>query len=141
MKLTLVNSTQTKVPKTLFTELLKRLPKVLPPLTQTELELLLTTDEEIHALNKAYRGKDRPTDVLSFTLDEPKTLGQLVISIPRAQQQAEDLGQTLNEELRFLFTHGLLHLLGYDHEDPEEEKRMLEKTYALLGRTAPHPHA
>lgn len=141
MKLILNNVTRTKVSKSLFTDLLKRLPTVLPNIGQSELELLLTTDEEIHELNKTYRGKDRPTDVLSFTLDDPNTLGQLVISIPRARQQAEDLGQTLEEELRFLFTHGLLHLLGYDHEEPEDEKQMLQKTYAILGRTAPHAHA
>jgi len=140
MKLTLVNQTQTRVPKTLFTEILKRLPSVIPDVPQTELELLLTTDEEIHALNKTYRGKDRPTDVLSFGLEDETTLGQLVISVPRAAAQAEEIGQSLNEELRFLFSHGLLHLLGYDHEDPADEKIMLEKTYAVLGRP-PGPHA
>lgn len=134
MKLTLVNSTQTRVSKTLFADILKRLPSVVPAFSQTELELLLTSDEEIHALNKTYRGKDRPTDVLSFTLDDPKTLGQLVISVPRTQEQAEQLGQSFEEELRFLFSHGLLHLLGYDHEDPADEKIMLAKTYALLNR-------
>lgn len=134
MKLTIVNSTSTKVPKTLFTTILKRLPEVLPPIAQSELELLLTTDEEIHALNKTYRGKDRPTDVLSFGLEDDTNLGQLVISIPRAKEQAVQIGQSLNEELRFLFAHGLLHLLGFDHEDPADEKVMLEKAYKLLGR-------
>jgi probable rRNA maturation factor len=134
MKLTIVNATETRVPKTLFTTILKRLPEVLPPITQTELELLLTSDEEIHALNKSYRGKDRPTDVLSFGLEDNTNLGQLVISIPRAKEQAVQIGQSLNEELRFLFAHGLLHLLGFDHEDPADEKIMLEKAYKLLGR-------
>jgi len=134
MKLTIVNSTSAKIPKTLFTTILKRLPEVLPPISQTELELLLTTDEEIHALNKTYRGKDRPTDVLSFGLEDDTNLGQLVISIPRAKEQAVQIGQSLNEELRFLFAHGLLHLLGFDHEDPADEKVMLEKAYKLLGR-------
>ncbi len=134
MKLTVVNSTKTRVPKTLFMKILDQLPKVIPGITQTELELLLTTDEEIHALNKTYRGKDRPTDVLSFGLEDPTNLGQLVISVPRAREQAEQIGQALNEELRFLFAHGLLHLLGYDHEDPADEKIMLGKAYKLLGR-------
>lgn len=135
MKLILKNNNHQKISKTLFTDLLKKLHVVVPELTQKEVELLLTNDLEIHALNKTYRGKDRPTDVLSFGLEDPVNLGQLVISIERAQEQAERLGQSLEEELRFLFTHGLLHLCGYDHELPEEEAIMLQKTYQILGRS------
>lgn len=134
MKLTYLNQTETPISKALFTALLKRLPLVIPGISQTELELLLTGDAEIHELNRVYRGKDRPTDVLSFGLEDPVNLGQLVISVERAREQAAQIGQSLEEELRFLFAHGLLHLLGYDHEEPEEEKVMLEKTYELLGR-------
>lgn len=134
MKLTYTNSTSKKIPKTLFTSLLKNLPKVVPAVTQKEVELLLTNNEEIHALNKTYRGKDRPTDVLSFGLEDPVNLGQLVISVERAEEQAKEIGQSLEEELRFLFAHGLLHLCGFDHEVPEDEAIMLPKTYQLLGR-------
>ncbi len=134
MKLTFKNDTSVKIPKLLFTKLLKDLPKLLPSLTQTEVELWLTTNENIQALNKSYRNKDRPTDVLSFGLEDPVSLGQLVISVERAEEQAKEIGQSLEEELRFLFAHGLLHLCGYDHEDPEEETVMLAKTYQLLGR-------
>lgn len=135
MKLTYLNKTDKKIPKSLFAQVLKELPKVEPGRCETELELLLTDNTEIHSLNKIYRGKDRPTDVLSFSLDDPKNLGQLVISVQRAEEQAEEIGQSLREELRFLFAHGLLHLCGYDHEIPEEEAVMLKKTYTLLGRS------
>ncbi|QQR54460.1 rRNA maturation RNase YbeY [Candidatus Peregrinibacteria bacterium] len=134
MKLIYLNKTSEKVSKTLFTKILKCLPKVEPQLTQTELELLLTNDTEIQNLNRNYRGKDRPTDVLSFSLEDEHTLGQIVISVERARAQAETLDQPLEEELRFLFAHGLMHLCGYDHETPEEEAVMLPKTYQVLGR-------
>lgn len=134
MELTFTNSTSKKIPKKLFTDILKTLPKIVPKPVQKEVELLLTGNKEIHLLNKTYRGKDRPTDVLSFGLEDPVNLGQLVISVERAEEQAKELGQSLEEELRFLFAHGLLHLLGYDHEKPDEEKLMIQKTYQLLGR-------
>lgn len=137
IQLLFVNETKTPVDPKLFKSVLKRLPKVEGPLTYKDVELLLTDDATIHALNKQYRGKDKPTDVLSFSMEDPVHLGQLVISVDRAREQAEDIGQSLEEELKFLFTHGTLHLLGYDHEEPEEEKVMLAKAYELLERTKP----
>ena len=134
IQLLFVNETKTPVDPKLFKSVLKRITKVEGPLAYEDVELLLTDDATIHALNKQYRGKDKPTDVLSFSMEDPVHLGQLVISVDRARQQAEDIGQSLEEELKFLFTHGTLHLLGYDHEDPEDEKIMLAKTYALLER-------
>jgi probable rRNA maturation factor len=76
-------------------------------------------DPTIQALNRQYRGKDKPTDVLSFPLaDElqPFLLGEVVISTETAARQAERHGHTLREELQILLIHGILHLLGYDHE-------------------------
>jgi probable rRNA maturation factor len=108
-----------------------------------EVELLLTDNKQIQELNKTYREKDYATDVLSFpeeaespSSELPRSLGQIVISIEKTKEQAEELGQTFMEELRFLFTHGVLHLLGFDHMEPEEEKLMLKKAYAILGRRA-----
>jgi probable rRNA maturation factor len=135
LQLLFVNEAKTPVDPALFKILLKRLPKVEGPLAYEDVELLLTNDATIRELNKQYRGKDKATDVLSFSLDDPVHLGQLVISVERAQEQAQELGQSLEEELQFLFAHGLLHLLGYDHEEPEEEKVMLAKTYRLLERS------
>ena len=135
MKLILLNKTDKKIVKNLFTDLLKTLPKVEPALKQTEVELLLTDNAEIHELNRVYRGKDHPTYVLSFGLEDDTNLGQLVISVQRTQEQAKEVGNTFEEELRFLFAHGLMHLCGYDHETPEDEAVMLPKVYQILGRS------
>lgn len=134
IQLQFVNETKTPVDPALFEIVLKRLPNVEGPLAYEDVELLLTDDATIHALNKQYRNKDKPTDVLSFSLEDPVHLGQLVISVDRAREQAEQIGQSLEDELQFLFTHGTLHLLGYDHEEEEEEKVMLAKAYKLLAR-------
>ena len=86
------------------------------------MEILFTDNEEIHKLNRDYRNKDQVTDVLSFIDGDilPDTeeifLGSVVISVERAEEQAVEIGHTLEEELKFLVLHGLLHLLGYDHE-------------------------
>ena len=82
------------------------------------------TDREIHVLNRQYRGKDKPTDVLSFPLaDElqPFLLGDVVISVETAAHQAQQRGHSLRKELQTLLIHGVLHLLGYDHEVSRSE--------------------
>jgi probable rRNA maturation factor len=82
------------------------------------------TDPEIHTLNRQYRGKDKPTDVLSFPLaDElqPLLLGDVVISVETAARQAQQRGHALRGELQTLLIHGILHLLGYDHEVSRSE--------------------
>lgn len=126
--------------KQLFKDILTRLPSVISGIPETEVELLITDNNTIRLLNLNYRKKDSPTDVLSFAEREslspdPTLLGQVVISLDRAREQAAELKQPLEEELRFLFTHGLLHILGYDHEKPEDERTMLAKAYKILGRT------
>lgn len=91
-----------------------------------ELSLLFTDDTEIHDLNKQYRGKDRPTDVLSFSQLEGvqdafnTSLGDIVISCDTASRQAKELEHPLAEELLRLLIHGILHLAGYDHENVPE---------------------
>lgn len=89
-------------------------------------------DEEIHQVNKEYRNVDRPTDVISFPANEGESivslpdgfLGDIMISLPRAEAQAEEYGHSLKRELSFLAVHGTLHLLGYDHMTEEEAKEM-----------------
>lgn len=89
--------------------------------------VLITDNEEIRSLNLEYREKDAPTDVLSFPLfDEDGTLdgeelGDIVISLERAKEQAEEYGHSLKREVSFLTAHSMLHLLGYDHENGEQE--------------------
>lgn len=131
MKLILVNESKVKVGSKIFIEVLEKVKNY----KEDEVELLLTNNETIRSLNKKFREKDEATDVLSFPMLEGDELwGQIVISVERAKKQAEELNQSLEEELKFLFAHGLLHLLGYDHQTPEEEALMLKETYRLIGR-------
>jgi len=122
------------VEQSIFEEILKRLPELKENISGTTVELLITNNDEIQTLNAKYRQKDYPTDVLSFPFSDGDSIGQIVISVDKAKEQAKELGQSQEEELQFLFAHGLLHLLGYDHEDPEDEKIMLAKAYKLLNR-------
>jgi len=98
--------------------------------TDSDLTLVLTDDAQLHELNRDYLGVDAPTDVLSFPADEedPETgiryLGDILISIPRAKQQAEAAGHPLEAEAQLLVAHGVLHLLGHDHAEAEEKARM-----------------
>lgn len=103
----------------------------------------LVDNPTIHELNREHRNVDRPTDVLSFSQlegeelaalppGEPVPLGDLVISLERCQEQAEDYGHSFERELGFLVAHGTLHLLGYDHQTPEDEAEMMAKTEDVL---------
>ena len=98
-------------------------------LTNKDIELILTSDKEIQELNKTYRQKDKPTDVLSFPLQnlEGMPLGSIIISIDTAKKGAEEFGHLIEDEIKLLFIHGLLHLLGYDHEIDNGEMREKEK--------------
>ena len=105
----------------------------------SELSVLLTGDEEIHQLNKTYRGRDQSTDVLSFSQREgelpgpAKVLGDVVISLETAQGQAAERGHSLEAEILELLAHGLLHLLGFDHEvSRAEHDRHLGKQAELI---------
>ncbi|CCQ96070.1 putative rRNA maturation factor [[Clostridium] ultunense Esp] len=97
-----------------------------------ELSILFCDDERIHELNRLYRNVDRPTDVLSFPLDEEELLGDVVVSIPQAKRQAEAYGHSFRRELYFLIVHGFYHLLGYDHDTPENERVMFTKQEEVL---------
>ena len=102
--------------------------------------IIFVGTEEIHRINKEYRNIDRPTDVISFALEdeldnyesELRVLGDIYICIDIAYEQAETYGHTKIREICFLATHGILHLLGYDHMEEEEEKKMFERQEALL---------
>ncbi len=110
-------------------------------LAGSEVSLSIVDDREMHELNLRYRNVDRTTDVLSFPLEEerpkePCLLGDIVVSAPRARQQAGEYGHSLLREMSFLVVHGTLHLLGYDHMTPEEDQemqRLQEDVLAALG--------
>lgn len=99
-----------------------------------QLSIALVSDREMRALNRRWRGKDRPTDVLSFPLEEPGALGDVVISLDTARRQAREGGWSLSAELRRLLAHGILHCKGYDHERPTDARRMAAAERRLLGR-------
>lgn len=109
-----------------------------------EVSLLFCDDDVIHPLNRDWRGKDKPTDVLSFSQQEgerigdPNLLGDIVISIPTAQRQAGERGHSLAHEVRVLVVHGLCHLLGYDHEEDDEAEVMEALERQLLVKLDEH---
>jgi probable rRNA maturation factor len=115
----------------------KKAGRVLRLLNQrsAELSIALVSDREIQALNAAYRRQNKPTDVLSFPADERlptggRLLGDVILSVEQARKQARARRRTLEQELELLLIHGILHLLGYDHErSPADEKimRLMER--------------
>ena len=109
------------------------------------LSVTLVDNKFIHELNREYRNVDRPTDVISFAFLDgcddkeqqlkstgPVCLGDIYISIDKAKEQAKEYGHPLERELSFLFVHGMLHLLGYDHMTPEDEKVMFRLQDEIL---------
>ncbi|MBR0406143.1 MAG: rRNA maturation RNase YbeY [Eggerthellaceae bacterium] len=109
----------------------------------TEVSINFVTEAEIHELNREYRDIDAPTDVLSFECDGYDDdmpllddmsfeLGDIVISVDRAEKQAPEYGLSFSDEMSLLITHGLLHLCGYDHMEDEEAREMEERERAHL---------
>ena len=108
-------------------------------LPEAQLSLVLCDDAYIHPLNRDFRGKDRPTDVLSFAQREGEfafvddmTLGDVIISTETALRQATERGHSLEHEMRILLVHGILHLLGYDHIEDDEAEIMEAKEKEIL---------
>ena len=116
--------------------------------SQYEVSLLFTSSETVQTLNRDYRGVDSFTDVLAFQMlpqhkasppfilppDGMAHLGEVIISCPQAIEQAREQGHSISTELALLVIHGILHLLGYDHEQPEEQGRMRLREAELLGK-------
>lgn len=112
---------------------------------EVEVSVTFMTDEDIQQVNKSYRGIDAATDVISFALEEmgegeveiivegmPTILGDILIAVPTAERQAEEYGHSLKREVGFLALHGLLHLLGYDHMNKQDEKKMFGRQEEIL---------
>jgi probable rRNA maturation factor len=111
-----------------------------------EVSMVFTDSEMVQQLNRDYRGVDQPTDVLAFYMlpqgegddsfalppDEVTRLGEVIISYPQAMEQAKVQGHSIERELALLIIHGILHLLGYDHEEPEEEDEMRKREKEVL---------
>lgn len=110
-------------------------------LAEAELSVVLCDDLVMRGLNQRYRGRDRTTDVLAFAMHEGAAmpsvvaapLGDIVIAVPTAVRQAQTAGRRTVDEITMLLAHGLLHLLGFDHRTPNEDRRMRARTDALIG--------
>ncbi|MEQ6387874.1 rRNA maturation RNase YbeY [Bacillaceae bacterium S4-13-58] len=112
---------------------------------EAEVSITFVTDQKIQEMNKEYRQKDQPTDVISFAMQEmgedeleikgenlPVVLGDIIISVDRTREQADTYEHSFERELGFLALHGFLHLLGYDHMTDEDEKKMFGRQEELL---------
>lgn len=112
---------------------------------ETEMSVTFVDNNEIQEINREYRHKDMPTDVISFALEDeademidmsefdmPRNIGDIFISIDRTKEQAEQYGHSFERELGFLAIHGFLHLNGYDHMEPQEEKEMFDLQRKIL---------
>ena len=109
------------------------LQSVAPARARGTITVAVVSDGRVRELNRRYLRKNTPTDVLSFPADEPGELGDVLIALGVAKRQAVAAGHSLNTELRVLALHGLLHLLGYDHERDDGEMRRLERRLRLKG--------
>lgn len=116
----------------------------------TEMSVTIVDNDKIHAINKKYRGVDKATDVISFAIEEddgeeepiifadnldvdiPKNIGDIFVSLDKVREQAEYLGHSEKRELGFLVVHGFLHLNGYDHMQPDDEKEMFDLQRKIL---------
>ncbi|MFD2618273.1 rRNA maturation RNase YbeY [Terrilactibacillus laevilacticus] len=131
----------------LISELLEHAKETLEIEGDCELSLTFVDNDRIQAINAEYRDKDQPTDVISFALEEldddevsiidpdleaPRVLGDIIVSIPKAREQAQSYDHSFDRELGFLVIHGLLHLLGYDHMTESDAKKMFTLQEEIL---------
>lgn len=152
MDITMIDKTGqvTDKEQNLVSDLLQTAGKVLSLDDETEMSVTFVDNHEIQEINREFRHKDMPTDVISFaiedegegepdivfpdgeSLDMPQDLGDIFISIDRAHEQAEEYGHTYERELGFLAVHGFLHLNGFDHMTPEDEEEMFSLQRKIL---------
>jgi probable rRNA maturation factor len=115
-----------------------------------QLSIAIAPDDDVRALNLQYAGEDKPTDVLSFSQEEgeefvrppeaSRHLGDVIISYETAERQAGEAGHDVDSEVAHLLTHGILHLLGYDHAEPDQEAVMREKERDVLAKAGVRAH-
>ncbi|GEO74313.1 metal-dependent hydrolase [Levilactobacillus namurensis DSM 19117] len=155
MDLEIYDKTKTGVPAEkvqLIQDVLQYAGDYLKLADNTEMSVTLMNNEDIHRINKQYRGVDRATDVISFAIEDdeaedaefplvmddemaaeiPENIGDIFVSMDKVSEQAEYLGHSYDRELGFLVVHGFLHLNGYDHMEPEDEKVMFKLQADIL---------
>ena len=148
MEITLINKTNQDIDKyqKIFDKIAESAEKKLSLPKDYEISVTFVRSRTIHTINRDYRGIDRPTDVISFAIrddledfipEEEKDLGDIFINIDYAKRQAKEYGHSYDREAAFLFTHGLLHCLGYDHMKPEDGKVMFALQDEILDPIMP----
>lgn len=143
MEIQIQNSQKLPVKTARIRQTVKKILKAEGFPTDVEVSLVLTDDTCIHELNRTYLGHDWVTDVISFPQDEDteedmpegenRVLGDIVVSVDTAKRQADERDKPLDDEIDLLVAHGLLHLLGYDDQTPEDAEKMNAKTTEILG--------
>ena len=131
MSIGIFNKTEEKIDKSFVRKVIKYTLKKMSA-SDSEVNIVFVGLDEIHEINKTYRGVDRPTDVISFALEDnddisvydARVLGDIYICLDKVHEQAKEYGHKEEREMAFLIVHGLLHLLGYDHMEKEDEKVM-----------------
>ncbi len=123
-----------RVPKSSFNSVSRILMHLFPKSDDWQVSVAFLTKPEIKKINQAYRGKNMPTDVLSFTHAEDGVLGEVLICYPIAQQQAKKQGVRAREEVLRLLVHGVLHLMGYDHVKKKEAEEMFALQEVILSK-------
>jgi len=135
MEVKYINWEEFKVDTASFSGYLEKLTKAIE-LQDGTLNVVFVNDKYIRALNKAYRGKDAPTDVLSFSYGPDDLVGEVYVSMETAERQAKEHKHSLADELIRLIAHGILHIHGYDHEEDDDYKEMFAMEKKVLGKIA-----
>jgi len=137
MHFNIISESDRRIPRRKIMALLSLIEEEEEPPDST-VNIVFTNDRKIHKLNKNYRGKNRPTDVLSFNIDDDEAegavFGEIYISTDTASRNAREFGRTFTAEILLLCCHGFLHLLGYDHEAEKDFRKMQGKEKYYLGK-------
>ncbi|MBR0137299.1 MAG: rRNA maturation RNase YbeY [Erysipelotrichaceae bacterium] len=148
MELNVYNRTRVAgyaVYRTVFSEIFEKTISNLKLNPESSVSVIFVRDKKMHEINREYRGIDRTTDVISFAMADNQDendyfeteLGDIFINIDAAERQAVEYEHSVRREICFLFTHGLLHLCGYDHMNPDDEKKMIAKQKEILDDIVP----
>jgi probable rRNA maturation factor len=136
MHIEIINQTQSKVPKKFITnwtkQIYKNLKKQKVLKTEKDLVVVFVSTAKMKKLNFQFRGKNKPTDILSFEPIEESTLGELVLCLPVLKKQSKEHELSLNHEIGYMLIHGVLHLLGYDHETSKKDAKAMFKIQDAL---------
>lgn len=136
MHIEIINQTQSKVPRKFITnwtkQIYKNLKKQKVLKVEKDLIVVFVTIAKMKKLNSQFRGKSKPTDILSFEPIEESSLGELVLCLPVLKKQAKEHELSLNHEIGYMLIHGILHLLGYDHETSKKDSKLMFKIQDAL---------